>query len=333
MSLCTYKGYREQQRRDFESVRVQINRASRLLDSECQGIANQNKALHAETSLQLTEQTDLLRSGLFVSRKHFLAIQDDFARFQGSLNPVAANISALSNTLPQIASSVSKLVSLIPHPICLPQILMMKKEAKLDHLNPHSISTDYLRSDYTECQVVSRRITKYKMSPRRLISPCSCPVRTNDNLYLHGLIHLQTTQKIIHNEHCPHAVHEHTLLDISLRFSVCILALRRKFQVAFKISQLAGSSTIEHTVGHYRVVPYSSPAFRLFEAGHRDEWKRIHNTDQRTLAIDGYLQSAGTNLSLMFQKGEASPYDRVPDGRSLLHVCVLNTACLPLFHN
>lgn len=85
--------------------------ASRLQQAECLGILSQLQAHHANTSLGLVQQADLLRSSLATSRTHFQASQDSYARIQESLKPTVANIATLSNGLPQIALSVNRLVS------------------------------------------------------------------------------------------------------------------------------------------------------------------------------------------------------------------------------
>ncbi|KAF2683837.1 hypothetical protein K458DRAFT_452548 [Lentithecium fluviatile CBS 122367] len=151
---------------------------------------------------------------------------------------------------------------------------------------------------------ISNRITKLKTRPERMLTTCSCPNQTYNTVYLQWPVHLQRHRKFVHEVHCPHAVDEDVMSDLTLRFSMCVMALKRKFQIAFNVSEVAGASTIRYSLIYYRVVPYSSPAFRLFKAKH---------------PVDEYLQSAAVNLTRMIQNGEASPHDRVPDGRSLLH--------------
>jgi hypothetical protein len=55
----------------------------------------------------------LFRLGLSTSSKQFRAVQDGHTRIRESLDPMSANISAMSNALPEIAISISKLVSTI----------------------------------------------------------------------------------------------------------------------------------------------------------------------------------------------------------------------------
>jgi hypothetical protein len=74
-------------------------------------------------------------------------------------------------------------------------------------------------------------------------------------------------------------------------------------------------------------MPESSPAFRLFGDTYLYDWMSIGDHDERALVVDNHLKFAAARLPRMFEQGEASPYDRTPNGMSLLHVSVPIVAC------
>jgi hypothetical protein len=195
---------------------------------------------------------------------------------------------------------------------------MIRKEARLDPITPESISIDYLRSDYSEYRSVGGQLKRSKRQYRRMPSHCNCRSNVKTTAHFHWPISLQTTRTINHNRDCPCSLQGGTEWELNLRFSVCFWAFRRKVQLACAIAHMAGTSKIAPTLIHYRVVPESSPAFRLLSA--REDWYDILDQDERALVIDNHLRTAAATLTRMFERGEASPYDRLSNGKSLLHV-------------
>jgi hypothetical protein len=108
---------REQQRQDFESIRVQMDHALRLQQLGSLSILDQQEARHARTSLQLAEQADLQRSSFSTFNTQLQAIEDGSTQIRQSLSPMAVDISMIANILPEIKTSMSRLVSINIVPI------------------------------------------------------------------------------------------------------------------------------------------------------------------------------------------------------------------------
>jgi len=167
---------------------------------------------------------------------------------------------------------------------------------------------------------------KLKKRSRHTVTHCNCRGQTKTTVYLQWPIQLQRTQKTAHDKLCPYATCEDAMTDLSVRFSTCVLALKRKVDIAIAITQIAGVSRVSHSLVHYRVVPESSPAFRLVQNVH-DAVPQISDRRLAELYLRKGIQKAVPELQCMFQLQEASPYDRLPDGRSLLHVGLPRILC------
>jgi len=167
---------------------------------------------------------------------------------------------------------------------------------------------------------------KLKKRSRHTLTPCNCRGQTKTTVYLQWPIQLQRTQKTLHDKLCPYATCENAMTDLSVRFSTCVLALKRKIDIAIAITQIAGVSRVSHSLVHYRVVPESSPAFRLVQ----NLLDAVTLTSDRLLTelyVRKGIQDAVSELQCMFQLQKASPYDRLPDGRTLLHVSLPRILC------
>lgn len=150
-------------------------------------------------------------------------------------------------------------------------------------------------------------------SPRRMdnvfrrMTFRDCKQRSETTEYLHWPFYLSRTRTISHEPSCRCAAWERAATNFNLRASFCNLALRRKIQLSITISQLfTGAVTLEHALIFRRIVPWSSPSFQLVR-----------------LYVDGNTLGSGAffdELMRIFQAREASPYDRIQDGSTLLHM-------------
>lgn len=117
-TLCSWtckidRRFREQHHRDVENIRLQIAEASRLDQLGSQAIVNRQQILHDETSLRLTDQTQLIRTGLCEQDQHFSTVEQGITHIHESLTPVAFDVSNMSLALPQMVSSMSRVVCAI----------------------------------------------------------------------------------------------------------------------------------------------------------------------------------------------------------------------------
>jgi hypothetical protein len=137
---------------------------------------------------------------------------------------------------------------------------------------------------------------------------CSCRSRPKRVSYLRWPIDFSWDTRSVHNPGCPYTTFHPTVTDINLRFSLCGFGLQRKIEVSIAISRMAhGSFSVNPALTCYRIVPESSPAFEL-----------LRTYKGRTELIPGKLLK-------LFQDGKASPYDRLENGFTLLHVRCHNT--------
>jgi hypothetical protein len=132
---------------------------------------------------------------------------------------------------------------------------------------------------------------------------CTCRSRPRRVLYLRWPIDFSWDTRSVHNPGCPYATFHPTVTDMNLRFSLCGFGLRRKVEMSIAISRMAhGSFSVNPALTCYRIVPESSPAFKLMET-YRNRVELIP-----------------LELIKLFQDGRASPYDRLEYGHTLLHV-------------
>ncbi|KAF2874665.1 hypothetical protein BDV95DRAFT_615960, partial [Massariosphaeria phaeospora] len=289
----------DQHRQDFESIRLKIDEATKLNQLVCQAIASQQEIQYDEISLRQLDQTRLIHHGHDVSDKNFLAVRQGVSRVHDLVTPVAANLSRISvelAALPQIALAMSRL------------------ESNLGLQTLESVSPDSLSSDYANCQTMLRRVKKLKRKRTQLLTSCSCRGQTQTIVSLRWPINLLGTRKSVqHDMHCPYATYGHEITELSLRVSAYITAFQRKVQVAFALSTIVGMTRVTHSLVHYRVVPYTSPAFRFIASLNEVHWPpspdRVVNTIEQLMDV----------LPRLFQSRQASPYDRLSNGQSLLH--------------
>jgi hypothetical protein len=132
---------------------------------------------------------------------------------------------------------------------------------------------------------------------------CTCRSRPRRVSYLRWPIDFSWDTRSPHNPGCPYTTFHPTVTDMNLRFSLCGFGLQRKIEVSIAISRMAhGSFSVNPALTCYRIVPESSPAFEL-----------MRTYRSRTELIPG-------KLFKLFQDSKASPYDRLEDGTTLLHV-------------
>jgi hypothetical protein len=156
------------------------------------------------------------------------------------------------------------------------------------------------------------RQTVPRSSNKRYIGDaCQCRKRGNSKIYLQWPFWLARTHTSIHKPHCPHATYEDSMIDLSLRFSVCRLALKRKIQLAFALSRNAGSTTIRHSLRTIRIVDSDAPAFKLA--------MDIRTDLSTNLSPDAWEKHA-YKLYRLFEQRLASPHDQLANGQTLVHV-------------
>jgi hypothetical protein len=161
---------------------------------------------------------------------------------------------------------------------------------------------------------VSRNLKHLKarsLRNRHTFAECSCQRRSKTTVYLHWPISISRTITHIHEFHCPHAVYQAAISDLDMRLLLCSAAFKRKISIALLISQGLGKWSIAPGLCTYRIVSWGSPAFALMDSSH----KKLRTFT----SSDAWIEPA-QELFRLFQTGQASPYERLANGQTLLHV-------------
>lgn len=155
-----------------------------------------------------------------------------------------------------------------------------------------------------------KRVNNSSIKKKHRTPACCCRGMTETKIYLQWPITLYRRRNTVHRPPCPHAAYEDALIDLELRFSMCSIALKKKVQLAIALSCGAASSRIQHSLQTYRVVQRSSRGFSLIRS--------LENANDPSIIIKCVHQ-----IVQLFENRHASPYDRLADGSTLLHVSKL----------
>lgn len=156
------------------------------------------------------------------------------------------------------------------------------------------------RSIHRKNQRLQRRFAKVT---------CTCQKHTRAFGYRSGWFALACAWTSAHDPQCRLSAVQNTVTDLRLRATLCSLFLRSK--VSFSLTLACGDgSPFKQTLECHRVVAESSPAFSFIA-----ELVELSRTTTEEL-----FRGEVNKLLEMFQLGQASPLDRLPDGKTLLHV-------------
>lgn len=140
---------------------------------------------------------------------------------------------------------------------------------------------------------------------------CTCQKHTRAFGYRSGWLALACAWTPAHDPQCRLSALQSTVTDVQLRATMCSLFLRSK--VSFSLTLACGDGSLfKQTLECHRVVAESSPAFSFIP----DLMESSRTTTEEV------FRGEVNRLLEMFQLGQASPLDRLPDGRTLLHVCI-----------
>lgn len=110
--------------------------------------------------------------------------------------------------------------------------------------------------------------------------------------------------------------------DLDMRLILCSATFKRKINIAIIVSQGLGKWSIAPSLCTYRVVSLESPAFTLIGS---------LNKNLRTFTSSDAWIEPTQELFHLFQTRQASPYERLADGQTLLHVIFRPSLCLVSF--
>jgi hypothetical protein len=164
-----------------------------------------------------------------------------------------------------------------------------------------------LETDMMNFKSVNRKTQRLK---RRLAKvTCTCQKHTRAFGYRSGWFALACAWTSAHDPQCRLSAVQNTVTDLQLRATMCSLFLRSKVSFSLTLACSAGSP-FKQTLECHRVVPKSSPAFSFIP----DLAESSRTTTEEV------FRGEVNKLLEMFQLGQASPLDRLPNGRTLLHV-------------
>jgi hypothetical protein len=189
-----------------------------------------------------------------------------------------------------------------------------KQEAKIDNLSLQTIMSNTSTSAQPEIKTAVRRFRRFKsqsLNIRNTFVECACQRRSETTVYLHWPMTLSRTRTQVHESHCPHAAYQGAMNDVNMRFGLCSATFKRKINIAIVVSQGLEKWSIAPSLCTYRIVSENSPAFALLRS--------FHNDIRASAGLDAWIEPARA-LFRLFQMRLASPYERLTDGRTLLHV-------------
>lgn len=196
-------------------------------------------------------------------------------------------------------------------------MLTVSQEAKFDRLMPQGLSPKDVQEGVEDVSHLFRRIEPFQRKlakKNRVRGSCMCHGQSDTTVYLRWPFVLSRTRTKVHSSHCPYSAIEDAITNLNLRFSLCSVMLKRETEVAIALSRGAGSSSISPMLKSYCVVDKQSPAFRLVES--------ISHNDIGFPVFYSWEPKA-RQLYKLFETRAASPYDRLPNGQTLLHVSIV----------
>jgi hypothetical protein len=187
------------------------------------------------------------------------------------------------------------------------------------HADVHSLQAQLVKAmsatDTTlDDDVMSMRYLQRKtrkLQRRYAKATCTCRPQTSALSYRSRLLALTCSHTSLHDPQCPQSTFQRAVTNLQLQTTLCSLILGTKMSLAFTLSYGAKFS-VNHNLECYRVVHKSSPAFAFIDT-------LVQYSEE--MPQEMFHGEVG-RLFRMFELRQASPHDRLPDGRTLLHVRV-----------
>jgi hypothetical protein len=208
----------------------------------------------------------------------------------------------------------------------------------LARFNPPTINDDI--SDFSDVAQDMRRMREKTTNVTFPRKRCACQSQISTTTYLRWPFQLERTQTTMHNPSCKYRAIERAVSSLQMRFNLCSLMLGQKAHIGLALSRGANGTTMSKVVLECtRIVSKTSPAFELLDRllcpGEYapPEYKELHKEvlflpAKEAARYDRWeemecirlFKTAAIDLERLFDSGKASPYDRLPNGMTLLHV-------------
>lgn len=201
------------------------------------------------------------------------------------------------------------------------------QESRAINVYPDEIDLRTMKEESQKLNQLGRQVRKIRpttMTHRRRI-PRSCQCRSEMQvqevqswpLWHSWLVSSTRSVNKDHEDDCEYAALSQARTNLQVRLSGCSMLLGRKLKLSIDIQRGAGMFNISPLLQTFHVVSPTSPAFAL-----------LRDMSFSRLSLDRRLQ-VFEDLKVLFDTGEATVYDRLVDGTTLLHVSFPNHSILP----
>ena len=146
-----------------------------------------------------------------------------------------------------------------------------------------------------------------KLQRRSDAIPCTCRPQTSAFGYISKILTLAYTQRFDHDRRCLRYSLSDISTDLQFKATLCSQILKRRISLSFTRFNNAGFT---QSLQCHRIVDRDSPAFAYVDTLVRNSV----DTPMKTFVCEV------AKLSRMFQLRQASPHDRLANGKTLLHV-------------
>jgi hypothetical protein len=292
---------------------------------------DQQRLNHISTAKHIGDLSQQVQLGNTECVQTITGLRPEMTNILALVRPVANEMPKISTTLSALISSVDQLVRIAYVCHCSTK-LINHQEQRISDISPIRVSAKAIEEDIGQICSLRQRMKRggsKDFAKRSQYSPfCHCRPQTEEATIFsktshgHGHSSIKRTRVREHSSECWLGAYGNTRTILLLRLSMCSLLLRRKFDFAIEVRRGTGTLWISPALQTYRIVDVCSPGFNLIVEFMRErKWMQSSAAD--------YFWKQLLNL---FQHGEASPFDRLPNGITLLHVCVLFHSCYILLN-
>jgi len=167
-----------------------------------------------------------------------------------------------------------------------------------------SAKSTTLDGDVMSLRSVQRKTRK--LQRRSDAIPCTCRPHTSALGYISKILTLTYTQSFVHDSQCLRYSLPDKTTDLQFKATLCSLVLKKRISLSFARFNSAGFT---QSLQCHRIVDWDSPAF-LFV---------VSLVESSMILPQELFRGEVGNLSRIFELRQASPYDRLKNGSTLLH--------------
>ncbi|PSN69617.1 hypothetical protein BS50DRAFT_674188 [Corynespora cassiicola Philippines] len=267
----------------LENIQLNLNTALHALQIELQQKSHRNVIARIDRLSHSTDQAGL------TTQNGVDRIEIGISNLTSTVHPMAVDMHALSQRFEQMMLSMERMEATIQsrQPDNYPAAIIQRDAYRMGRLQRRANLT---RQNGNSCRCRPRSTTESILG-----SWFQWPVSFSE----------QKTQ--LHEIYCPlHRLCE-TEKNFITRFTMCSAVFKTKFQLSINLAFASRGFSITSSLRCIRIVESTSPGFEFIDTiFHSNEIKQ-----------DG--GDLSQKLLMLFEQREATPHDRLADGRTLLH--------------